>query len=100
MSENTEVKAAMKVNAGPAMVETDGLLSECEDLNYLRHLAASLWNIIDDIDTADDIAKDNDDFYRRRVHHLQQKRWGLGIVTDGYELFTVKGPKATDPTDI
>ena len=45
-----------------------------------------LWQIIDDIDTASDMAKDNDVWYRQRVQHLQQKRWQLGITTDGNKL--------------
>ena len=54
-----------------------------------------LWQIIDDIDTASDIAKSNDVVYRNMVEKLQKKRWNTGITTDGYKLdFTkMKAPK-------
>ena len=45
-----------------------------------------LWQIIDDIDTASDIAKGNDLAYRNMVEKLQKKRWNTGITTDGYKL--------------
>ena len=46
----------------------------------------TLWDILDDIDTASDIAKKNDSWYRKRVESLQKKRWDIGITTDGYKL--------------
>jgi hypothetical protein len=52
----------------------------------MRDLVEKLWNIIDDIDTADDIAKGNDEAYREIVRRLQAKRWETGITTDGYTL--------------
>ena len=54
-----------------------------------------LWQIIDDIDTVSDIAKENDVVYRNMVEKLQKKRWNTGITTDGYKLdFTkMKLPK-------
>lgn len=54
-----------------------------------------LWQIIDDIDTASDIAKSNNVAYRNMVEKLQKKRWNTGITTDGYKLdFTkMKAPK-------
>ena len=34
----------------------------------------TLWDILDDIDTASDMAKANDAWYRKRVESLQKKR--------------------------
>ena len=45
-----------------------------------------LWDILDDIDTASDMAKENDAWYRKRVEALQKKRWDTMITTDGYKL--------------
>ena len=45
-----------------------------------------LWNIIDDIDTMSDMAKNDDVGYRKQVEKIQYKRWETGITTDGYEL--------------
>lgn len=45
-----------------------------------------LWQIIDDIDTASDIAKSDNGLYRKIVEGLQKKRWRTGITTDGYTL--------------
>jgi hypothetical protein len=49
-----------------------------------------LWQIIDDIDTASDIAKSNNVAYRNMVEKLQRKRWDTGITTDGYKLYYTK----------
>ncbi len=45
-----------------------------------------LWQIIDDIDTMSDIAKNDDIGYRKKVEQLQNKRWKTGITSDGYTL--------------
>ena len=45
-----------------------------------------LFRLLDDIDTADDIAKDNDVAYRAMVRKIQELRWETGITTDGYTL--------------
>ena len=49
-----------------------------------------LWQIIDDIDTASDMAKGNDVAYRNMVEKLQKKRWDTKITTDGYKLDLTK----------
>ncbi len=46
----------------------------------------TLWDILDDIDTASDMAKENNAWYRKRVEALQKKRWDTTITTDGYKL--------------
>ena len=62
-------------------------ISECTDIEYLRELAVGLFEIIDDIDTMSDIAKGNNVFYRNRVEKYQKKRWKLGVISDGYDIF-------------
>ena len=52
-----------------------------------------LWDIIDDIDTYSDIAKSNDNAYRKLVECRQLDRWKTGITTDGYKLLMPKEPK-------
>ena len=49
-----------------------------------------LWMIIDDIDTASDMAKSDDKLYRSIVERLQKLRWETGITTDGYSIFIPK----------
>jgi hypothetical protein len=61
-------------------------VSECEDTELLRNLVEKLWDIIDDIDTASDMAKFDDKWYRRKVESLQSKRFYY-VTSDGYELF-------------
>jgi hypothetical protein len=61
-------------------------VSECEDVELLCNLVEKLWDIIDDIDTASDMAKDNDRWYRNRVEFLQRQRFDY-VMSDGYELF-------------
>ena len=46
-----------------------------------------LWDIIDDIDTYSDMAKNDDKLYRSLVERRQRQRFEqTGISTDGYEL--------------
>lgn len=63
-------------------------LDDATDIERLRADIEFLWSIIDDIDTASDMAKGNGDFYRARVEQLQGKRHQR-ITSDGYKLFVV-----------
>lgn len=65
-------------NDGPAPVERYPVCDE---------IITTLWGIIDDIDTAGDVAKDDNAAYRATVESLQAKRWATGITTDGYGIF-------------
>jgi hypothetical protein len=44
---------------------------------YEREKSLKLWMLLDDIDTADDIAKTDHDTYRRLCRNTQQKRWAV-----------------------
>ena len=55
-----------------------------------KQIIEYLWQIIDDIDTASDIAKSNDISYRNMVEKLQKKRWNTKITTNGYKLDLTK----------
>jgi hypothetical protein len=44
-----------------------------------------LWLLLDDIDTASDIAKGNDKAYRELVERIQRRRFEVGS-TDGYTV--------------
>lgn len=48
--------------------------------------AEALWDVLDSIDTADDIAKDNDKVYRQLVHNQHMKRFNYATSPDGYGL--------------
>lgn len=45
-----------------------------------------LWDIIDDIDTYSDLAKNDDKLFRHLVERRQRDRFNTGITTDGYTL--------------
>ena len=51
-----------------------------------KQIIEYLWQIIDDIDTASDQAKGNNEAYLNMVEKLQNKRWKTGITTNGYTL--------------
>jgi hypothetical protein len=44
------------------------------DLDW-KLIAYQLWRILDNIDTAGDVAKDDDEAYRALVEKCQKKRW-------------------------
>lgn len=52
----------------------------------------ALWGLLDDIDTAADIAKDDDEMYCNLVEMTHKKRWNTGITNDGYDLY-LRGEK-------
>ena len=65
-------------------------LSECEDVEFLRKAVAFLWGVLDDIDSLNDMAKNDDKLYRQASALFQSYRWRTGIVTDGYGLYVRK----------
>ena len=73
----------------PEDLKLGKLLSEVDDVDFLRKEVEYLWKIIDDIDTASDAAKNNDKAFRSIVEAQQGKRH-LHITSDGYNLFMVK----------
>ena len=81
-----------KLNTKGTELQKGNYLNEIKEiegaLNLLNNkcIIEYLWQIIDDIDTAGDIAKSNDVSYRNMVEKLQKKRWNTGITTDGYTL--------------
>jgi hypothetical protein len=64
----------------------DGINDLCKAAEMALEALETLWDILDDIDTASDMAKENDAWYRKRVEALQKKRWDTMITTDGHKL--------------
>ena len=58
-----------------------------------RDEALFLFGLLDDIDTASDIAKENDKTYREIVERLHRRRFEVAS-TDGYSVFL----NSDDPT--
>lgn len=82
MSENNSV------GEHPLERELGVELHKITDVHKLQRLVENLWQIIDHIDTASDVAKDNDNLYRDIVHKWQKKRHEY-VKSDGYSLFVV-----------
>ncbi len=61
-------------------------LSKCTDLKKLRMIVEHLYMLLDNVDTADDLAKDNDKMYRNLAFRAQKKK-NEYIITDGYGIF-------------
>jgi hypothetical protein len=51
-----------------------------------KMIALHLFYLLDDIDTASDIAKENDKLYREYVEKLHRKRFAVA-TTDGYGVY-------------
>jgi len=56
-----------------------------DQLNRLEYVAQFLFKLLDDIDTADDMAKSDDAGYRRLVQKIQRRRFEVA-ETDGYTV--------------
>ena len=74
------------VSESPSVTGLGLPLEEEKDPDKLRLMASMLWQLLDDIDTASDIAKSNDIFYRKMVEAVQKRRHQI-ITSDGYGLF-------------
>ena len=58
--------------------------------------AKALWQLLDDIDTADDACREHDRTFRERVRALVKRRHGI-LVSDGHVLSVSKGHEAPPP---
>ena len=68
------------------LLECRNQLMKAQEENVRLHeIAMFLFDILDDIDTASDVAKDNHNWYRLRVEHLHCKRFEV-METDGYTV--------------
>ena len=52
-----------------------------------KRAAIDLWQIIDDIDTYSDMAKENDEAFRKAVENKVHERHKI-LESDGHNLFT------------
>lgn len=69
----------MQTNADPSEGDARGPDRTWEEI------ARALFNLLDDIDTASDIAKSDDALYRKLVHKAHRRRFEFA-TTDGYEV--------------
>ncbi len=58
---------------------------DVDELLARANAADFLFQLLDDIDTTDDMAKKNDKAYRKRVQHLQKRRFKVAN-SDGYSV--------------
>jgi hypothetical protein len=56
---------------------------------HLKKISQFLFAILDDIDTASDMAKDNDILYRSIVETMHKQRFSVA-TTDGYNVYFVE----------
>jgi hypothetical protein len=62
------------------------IIGKDEIIEKQKGIIEDLWQIIDDIDTAGDMAKDDNSYYRKLVEQIQKKRWDTDIKSDGYTI--------------
>ena len=54
--------------------------------NHGKKAIEFLWGLLDEIDTASDIAKGDSRLYQHLVNEQLRKRWTIGITTNGHKL--------------
>lgn len=69
----------------PEMKYNASLSAEPKPQPSMEAIARFLYQLLDDIDTADDLAKNNDALYRNLVRKAHKKRFEVA-ETDGYDL--------------
>ena len=65
-------------------------LAEVEDVDRLREIAATLWELLDDIDTASDMFKPSDEAGYRCFYAYAMKKSEARhatVTSDGYDLY-------------
>ena len=65
-------------------------LVEVADVDRLREIAAALWELLDDIDTASDMFKPSDEVGYRRFYKYAMKKSEARyeqVTSDGYDLY-------------
>ena len=68
----------------------DSPLAEVEDVERLREIAAALWDLLDDIDTASDMLKPSDETRYRQFYKYAMKKSEARhaqVTSDGYDLY-------------
>lgn len=62
-------------------------INDFQDVKYLRRAVIFLYDLLDDISTAGDAAKSNDQAYRKMVEKIQAKKNDCGVQSlNGYTL--------------
>lgn len=72
-------------------------LDQCTSIEGLQKVVEKLYDLLDDIDTAGDIAKSNDRQYRNLVEQLQQKKSNF-VRSDGFKLYVSPHLGSSPPT--
>ena len=60
-------------------------MSNADEIEKWKTIANALFQLLDDIDTAEDIAKSNNKLFRSLVHKTHLKRYDFA-ETDGYNV--------------
>ncbi len=69
------------------VTQTEIPITEFTDVEYLQQVVIHLYDLLDDVDTADDAAKSDDAAYRRIVGRIQERKRESGVSSpDGYTL--------------
>ena len=89
LNENNAAGASSGLNAGLGTP-----LFEELDVKRLRDDVDFLWSLLDDIDTASDIAKADNNLYRAMVEVMQKRRHER-VTSDGCSLFVVPNASST-----
>ena len=81
----TTVAERYRQQAENAEAEIARLQAEIDRLRVRADAAEPLWDLLDDIDTASDVAKADNAAYRRMVEKVQRERFKYAD-SDGYSL--------------
>ena len=76
----------------PDQLEQFAALLEAKIRAEEREKSLRLWMLLDDVDTADDIAKSDDALYRSLCRQAHQKRWDL-LTGDEVDAIRARGEK-------
>lgn len=58
-------------------------IDECSDIELLRSELERVLNLLDDVDSASDLAEEDDELYRALIYNQTENIFGDNIASDG-----------------
>lgn len=84
-------KRPFLARSSPVSLDEQGVqLSDITNPVLLRSMVSDLWELLDDIDTLEDVCKSDDIRFRQYTSRRHKKRFDI-LTSDGYNLFLPLG---------
>jgi len=94
-----QAERARSAGSPACAAENEQLAMWLQEREQFESAAASLWHLLDNIDTLDDACKDSDLDFRNAVRKQQQARGGIANSYDGHTLVWAWEPQPSNESE-